>query len=55
MLICISLNYAFASIHPDSLQIVTMNGQTPEGLFKETTNVKSIKRDLKVWISVGRW
>ncbi|KAF9249765.1 CAZyme family GH18 [Penicillium roqueforti] len=49
------LNFAFASIDPDSYTIVTMDSDTPSSLFKDATNVKSIKSDIKVFVSVGGW
>ncbi|KAI7205542.1 hypothetical protein KC324_g233 [Hortaea werneckii] len=45
------LNYAFAFIDPGTYQIVTMDSSTPSGSFKDATNVKSIKPDLKVSFS----
>ena len=49
------LNYAFAFISPGSYELVTMDAQTPESLFKVTTDVKKYNSDLKVFISVGGW
>ncbi|KAJ5958936.1 CAZyme family GH18, partial [Penicillium vulpinum] len=49
------VNFAFASIDPDSYQIVTMDSDTPPSLFSDTTNLKSIKEDIKVFVSVGGW
>ncbi|PYI36129.1 hypothetical protein BP00DRAFT_432538 [Aspergillus indologenus CBS 114.80] len=49
------INFAFAYIDPDSYQIVTMDSDTPSSLFQDTTNVKSIKSDIEVFVSVGGW
>ncbi|SMQ53701.1 unnamed protein product [Zymoseptoria tritici ST99CH_3D7] len=49
------VNFAFAFIDPKTYDIVTMDGETPASLFQETTNLKLIKNDLSVWISVGGW
>ncbi|KAL6229061.1 hypothetical protein BDW75DRAFT_246074 [Aspergillus navahoensis] len=49
------LNFAFAYINPDSYEIVTMDRETPASLFKDTANVKSIKEDISIYISVGGW
>ncbi|KAG2418851.1 hypothetical protein HFD88_001953 [Aspergillus terreus] len=32
-----------------------MDSETPASLFKETTNIKSIKQDLSVYVSIGGW
>lgn len=32
-----------------------MDPSTPEGLFKDTTNIKSIKQDISVFVSIGGW
>ena len=32
-----------------------MDGSTPASLFQDTANLKSIKQDLKVFVSVGGW
>lgn len=32
-----------------------MDSATPTSLFKDTTNVKSIKQDLSVFVSIGGW
>ena len=50
-----SVNFAFAYIAPGSFEVTTMDGQTPASLFKDTTNLKSIKEDLQVWVSIGGW
>ena len=49
------VNFAFAYISPGSYGIVTMDGSTPASLFQDTANLKSIKQDLKVFVSVGGW
>lgn len=49
------LNYAFAYIDPDSYEVVTMDSQTPENLFKITVDSKQYNADLKVFVSVGGW
>jgi len=49
------VNFAFAYISPGSYEIVTMNESTPASLFQDTANLKSIKQDLKVFVSVGGW
>lgn len=32
-----------------------MDGSTPASLFQDTANLKSIKQDLKIFVSVGGW
>ncbi|KAI1774392.1 hypothetical protein F4818DRAFT_442540 [Hypoxylon cercidicola] len=49
------INFAFAYIEPGSYKVVPMDGQTPESLFREVPNLKSIKPDLKVFVSIGGW
>jgi chitinase len=49
------VNFAFASIDPSTYQVVTMDSATPASLFKDTTNIKSIKADLSVYVSIGGW
>ncbi|KAG9571281.1 glycoside hydrolase family 18 protein, partial [Aureobasidium melanogenum] len=49
------VNYAFAYIDPGSLQIVTMDAATEASLFSDTANLKIVKPDLKVFVSVGGW
>ncbi|KUL82513.1 hypothetical protein ZTR_10626 [Talaromyces verruculosus] len=49
------INFAFAYIDPDSYQIVTMDSDTPSSLFQDITNVKSIKSDIEVFVTVGGW
>lgn len=50
-----SVNYAFAYIDPGSLRIVTMDAATEASLFSDTANLKIVKPDLKVFVSVGGW
>ena len=50
-----SVNFAFAFIEPGSYKVVPMDAATPESLFREVPNLKSIKPDLKVFISIGGW
>ncbi len=49
------VNFAFASIDPLTYQVVIMDSATPASLFKDTTNIKSIKADLSVYVSIGGW
>ncbi|KAE8353840.1 hypothetical protein BDV28DRAFT_132353 [Aspergillus coremiiformis] len=49
------INFAFAYIEPSTYEVVTMDSATPASLFKDTTNVKSIKEDLSVFVSIGGW
>ncbi|EAW15054.1 glycoside hydrolase family 18 protein [Aspergillus clavatus NRRL 1] len=49
------VNFAFAYIEPSTYQVVTMDGSTPASLFQDTTNLKSIKQDIKVFVSIGGW
>ncbi|GKZ21587.1 hypothetical protein AbraCBS73388_007488 [Aspergillus brasiliensis] len=49
------VNFAFAYIEPTTYQVVTMDESTPATLFQDTTNVKSIKQDIKVFVSIGGW
>ncbi|KAL2007609.1 hypothetical protein VTN00DRAFT_9047 [Thermoascus crustaceus] len=52
------LNFAFAYIDPDSLDITVMDDQTPEGLFARTTDIKNTKSrnsELEVFVSIGGW
>ena len=50
-----SVNFAFASIDPGSYKVVTMDTLTPSRLFQETANLKSVKPDLVVFVSIGGW
>ncbi|RAH72534.1 glycoside hydrolase family 18 protein [Aspergillus aculeatinus CBS 121060] len=43
------VNFAFASIDASSYQVVAMDSATPSSLFKDTTNIKSIKQDISVF------
>ncbi|KAE8150566.1 hypothetical protein BDV25DRAFT_172049 [Aspergillus avenaceus] len=47
--------FSFASVDPSSYEVVAMDSSTPESLFKDTTNIKSIKEDIKVFVSIGGW
>ncbi|KAL4935574.1 hypothetical protein BDV06DRAFT_217331 [Aspergillus oleicola] len=49
------VNFAFASIDPDAYQIVAMDSSNPTSLFKDTTNIKSVKEDISVFVSIGGW
>ncbi|KAL5360254.1 hypothetical protein BJX96DRAFT_184439 [Aspergillus floccosus] len=49
------VNFAFAYIEPSTYQVVTMDGSTPATLFQDTTNLKSIKQDIKDFVSIGGW
>ncbi|KAF2719530.1 glycoside hydrolase family 18 protein [Polychaeton citri CBS 116435] len=49
------VNFAFAYISPGSYQVITMDGDTPSSLFQDVANLKSVKPDLKVFISIGGW
>lgn len=50
------INFAFAFLSPNSYNIIPMtDGKTPHSLFAKTTALKSIKPDLKVFISLGGW
>jgi GH18 family chitinase len=50
-----SVNYAFAYIDPSSYEVVTMDTSTPTSSFLDTANLKSIKPDLTVFVSIGGW
>ncbi|OGM50923.1 hypothetical protein ABOM_000717 [Aspergillus bombycis] len=50
-----SVYFAFAFVDPSSYEVVAMDSSTPESLFKETTNIKSIKEDISVFVSIGGW
>lgn len=49
------LNYAFAFISPGSYEIVTMDAQTPESLWKLATDTKQYNPNLKVYVAIGGW
>lgn len=49
------VNYAFAYVDPATYQITTMDGATPVSLFEDVTDLKNVKSDLQVWISIGGW
>jgi chitinase len=49
------LNYAFAFIEPKSYELVVMDSQTEEGIFKLATDAKLYNSELQVFISVGGW
>jgi chitinase len=50
-----SVNFAFASIDPSTYQVVAMDSATPTSLFSDVTNLKSVKEDIKVYVSIGGW
>lgn len=50
------VNFAFAYVDPASFEFTTMDSNTPEELFTQTADVRSLKlnsADLEVWISIG--
>ncbi|KAI2696119.1 CAZyme family GH18 [Penicillium roqueforti] len=49
------VNFAFASIDPSTYQVVAMDSATPTSLFSDVTNLKSVKEDIKVYVSIGGW
>ena len=52
------INFAFAGIEPETFKVTTMDTQTPESLFMETADVRTLKSgnlDLQVFISIGGW
>lgn len=50
------INYAFAFVDPKSYAIVPMSdNKSPVSMFSETTALKAINPNLKVFISVGGW
>jgi chitinase len=49
------VNYAFAYIDPSSYEVVTMDTSTSTSSFQDTANLKSIKPDLTVFVSIGGW
>lgn len=48
------LNFAFASIDPDSFQMAPMSSDVA-ALYRDVTFLKQSQPDLKVWISIGGW
>lgn len=48
------LNFAFASIDPDSFQMAPMSSDVAD-LYQDVTFLKQSQPDLKVWISIGGW
>ncbi|KAF2495510.1 hypothetical protein BU16DRAFT_561793 [Lophium mytilinum] len=49
------LNLAFASVDPNSFELVPMDSKTPAELFESTVLTKNDNSALKVFISVGGW
>ncbi|CAG8001645.1 unnamed protein product [Penicillium salamii] len=49
------VNFAFASIDPSTYQVVAMDSATPTSLFSDVTNLKSVKEDISVFVSIGGW
>lgn len=49
------VNYAFAYIDPASFEITTMDAQTPVSTFQDAVDLKALKPDLKVFVSIGGW
>lgn len=49
------INFAFAFISPESFELVPMDSQTPESLFRATVETKHVNPSLSVWLSVGGW
>ncbi|KAF9888672.1 hypothetical protein FE257_008430 [Aspergillus nanangensis] len=49
------LNYAFAYISPDTLQITTMDAATPASLFDDLAALKVTKPHLQIFVSIGGW
>ncbi|OQO13612.1 hypothetical protein B0A48_01841 [Cryoendolithus antarcticus] len=52
------VNFAFANVEPGTYRVVPMDSATPENLFAETTDVKTLKSrnsNLEVFISLGGW
>ncbi|KAJ5110014.1 chitotriosidase-1 [Penicillium argentinense] len=52
------LNYAFAYIDPDSLEVTVMDDQTPECSFSRTTDIKNTRSrnsELQIFASLGGW
>ena len=49
------MNYAFAYIDPTTFEITTMDAQTPVSTFQDAVDLKALKPDLKVFVSIGGW
>ncbi|KAL4739524.1 glycoside hydrolase superfamily [Aspergillus similis] len=49
------VNFAFAYIEPESYKVVTMDQATPASLFEDTTSVKAVKEQIKIFVSIGGW
>lgn len=49
------MNYAFAYIDPESLQITTMDAATPASTFEDLANLKLLNPNLQIFVSVGGW
>ncbi|KAG8164746.1 hypothetical protein KVR01_005021 [Diaporthe batatas] len=52
------VNFAFAYIDPDTLQVTNMDSETPTSLFATTTDIKNLKSrgsTLEVFVSIGGW
>jgi chitinase len=49
------LNYAFAYIDPPTFDIITMDVKTPVSLFDDFADLKVVRPDLKLFVSVGGW
>ncbi|KFA55929.1 hypothetical protein S40293_08857 [Stachybotrys chartarum IBT 40293] len=52
------VNFAFAYIDPESLEITTMDSETEEALFSQTTDIKNMKSRasrLEVFVAIGGW
>lgn len=48
------MNFAFAFFHPTTFQVVAMDSNA-QSLLTRFTALRSKKRNLKTWISVGGW
>ncbi|OTB16723.1 glycoside hydrolase family 18 protein, partial [Daldinia sp. EC12] len=49
------LNFAFAYIAPGSFDLIPMDDQTPESLWKLSTDAKQYNPNLKVFVAIGGW
>lgn len=52
------VNFAFAYIDPATYKVTTMDSKTPEDLFTQTADIRSLKSNsanLEVFISIGGW